>query len=67
MSADVWVDTIPYGETRHYVRRVLAYAVIFDWRMDDENVSDVERLSRRLGAIEPANAAGAPVAMSDTQ
>jgi soluble lytic murein transglycosylase len=67
MSADVWVDTIPYGETRRYIRRVLAYAVIFDWRMDDENVSDVKRLSRRLGAIGPANAAGAPVAMSDTQ
>jgi soluble lytic murein transglycosylase len=67
MSTDVWVDTIPYGETRHYVRRVLAYAVIFDWRMDNEDVSDVERLSRRLGAIEPANAAGAPVAMRDMQ
>lgn len=32
-DADVWVATIPYSETRGYVRRVLAYRVIYDCRL----------------------------------
>ncbi len=31
--ADVWVDTIPFTETRRYVRRVLTSQVIFTWRL----------------------------------
>lgn len=31
--ADVWVDTIPFTETRRYVRRVLTSQVIFNWRL----------------------------------
>ncbi len=31
--ADVWVDTIPFTETRRYVRRVLSSQVIFTWRL----------------------------------
>lgn len=31
--ADVWVDTIPFTETRGYVRRVLSSQVIFTWRL----------------------------------
>ena len=33
LPADVWVDTIPITETRRYVRAVMAYATIFEWRM----------------------------------
>lgn len=29
---DLWVETIPYKETREYVARVLAFSVIYDWR-----------------------------------
>ena len=29
---DVWVETIPYGETRNYVESVLTYAVIYGHR-----------------------------------
>lgn len=31
--ADIWVDTIPFTETRRYVRRVLSSQVIFTWRL----------------------------------
>ncbi len=31
--ADVWVDSIPFTETRRYVRRVLESQVIFTWRL----------------------------------
>ena len=33
MDADVWAELIPYGETRNYVRRVLAYRVIYETRL----------------------------------
>lgn len=54
LPADVWVDTIPFWETRNYVRNVLSAAVIFDWRLHDHS----ERLSARLGEI------NAPIASS---
>ncbi len=30
LPADLWVETIPFKETRNYVQAVLAYATIFD-------------------------------------
>jgi soluble lytic murein transglycosylase len=31
MPVDMWVDTIPYKETREYVKAILTYQVIYDW------------------------------------
>ena len=47
LAADVWIDTIPYRETRRYVRRVLASQVIFDWRLN----GSVQGLGERMPAI----------------
>lgn len=33
LPADVFIETIPYRETREYVARVLAFSVIYDWRL----------------------------------
>jgi len=33
VSADIWIETIPYDETRDYVERVMAYTVIYDWQL----------------------------------
>lgn len=30
MPADLWVETVPFKETRNYIQAVLAYATIFD-------------------------------------
>ncbi len=30
---DLWIETIPYKETREYVSRVMAFSVIHDWRL----------------------------------
>ena len=30
MPADLWVETVPFKETRNYVQSVLAYATVFD-------------------------------------
>ncbi len=42
--ADVFIETIPYHETREYVARVLAFSVIYDWRLHGK----VRPLSSRL-------------------
>lgn len=39
IPADIWVDTIPYKETREYTRAVLSFAVVFGWRMNGESES----------------------------
>ncbi|EAU55339.1 lytic transglycosylase domain-containing protein [Mariprofundus ferrooxydans] len=31
-SSEVWVETIPYNETRRYVQHVIAYATVYKWR-----------------------------------
>ncbi len=46
-SADAWVDTLPFRETRGYVRAVLAYATIFEWRRG----LPVTRLSARMPPV----------------
>jgi soluble lytic murein transglycosylase len=33
MPADIWVEMIPFKETRNYVRRVLFYTRIFEERL----------------------------------
>jgi soluble lytic murein transglycosylase len=48
MAADVWVENIPFGQTRHYTRRVMAAAVIFNWRL---KAGDPTRITRRMGTI----------------
>ena len=32
-SADIWVETVPFNETRTYLRRVLSYTVIYEQRL----------------------------------
>jgi len=33
MPADLWVETVPFRETRRYLQRVLSYAVIYEQRL----------------------------------
>jgi len=35
LPVDIWVETIPFAETRGYVQNVLAYAVIYGYRMGE--------------------------------
>ena len=47
MSADVWVDTIPFNETRKYVRRVMAYSTVYEWKMEKKTT----RLKTRMPPV----------------
>ncbi len=33
LDADVWIENIPFNETRHYVKKVLFYKAIYDYRL----------------------------------
>jgi soluble lytic murein transglycosylase len=33
LAHDIWVETIPFNETRKYVQNILAYSVIYGYRM----------------------------------
>ncbi|SBV38086.1 Exported murein transglycosylase [uncultured Stenotrophomonas sp.] len=56
---DFWIETISYKETREYVARVLAFSVIYDWRLNGKAVPLVERMQGRLEA--PAKAFACPM------
>lgn len=62
LPADVFIETIPYRETRDYVTRVAAFSVIYDWRRNGE----VQPLSGRLG-VPAGPGAGKPVATGPRQ
>ena len=47
---ELWVETIPFHETRDYVARVMAFSVIYDWRSDGQ----LQRLGARIGLLADA-------------
>jgi soluble lytic murein transglycosylase len=47
LAPDLFVATIPYKETREYVARVMAFSVIYDWRLNRAVVP----LAQRMGPI----------------
>ena len=49
VDARIWIENIPFNETRKYVRRVMAAETIFHWRMTGE----MRRLSERLPQVQP--------------
>jgi len=51
LDADIWVETIPYNETREYVKNVLSYSAIYDHRLGNEPT----RLTARMPAVASGN------------
>ena len=49
LDARIWIENIPFNETRQYVRRVLEAETIFHWRMTGQ----APRLSDQLESIAP--------------
>lgn len=58
LEPDFFIETIPYKETRDYVARVLAFAVIYDWRLNGKVIPLAARLPHigQAYAPPPANA-----------
>ena len=53
IDADVWIDTIPFTETRRYVRAVMAYAAIYEYHLN----GNPQRLSSKLKPVPAAPSA----------
>ena len=49
LPADIWIELVPFSETRGYLRRVLAYTVIYEKRMGRTPT----RLEQRLHPVPP--------------
>lgn len=60
----IWVETIPFNETRDYVKKVLANAMFYSDALDQPYVALTDRLGkvtpRSTGVADAAIAAGAP-------
>lgn len=54
---DLWVETVPFRETREYIARVLAFATLYGWRID----GSPERLGRLIPDF-PVSPGPAPIA-----
>jgi soluble lytic murein transglycosylase len=62
-EAAIWIETLPYFETRDYIPRVLAFTTLYDWRLGESGSSgsgpdgsewggSVKRISGRMPHIE---------------
>jgi soluble lytic murein transglycosylase len=58
LEGAIWVETIPFNETRDYVKKVLANSVLYARVLGLPHVS----LTDRLGVVTPRGADNAAVA-----
>ena len=49
IAPDIWIETIPFKETRNYLRRILAYTLIYEHRLGLQ----LTPLSQRMPQITP--------------
>jgi len=45
LAPDLFIATIPFKETREYVARVMAFSLIYDWRLNGKVVPLASRLT----------------------
>ncbi|MGI5309908.1 transglycosylase SLT domain-containing protein [Rheinheimera sp. WS51] len=51
LPADIWIETIPYRETREYVKAVMAYYQIYNIRLNANNDVFEPLLTMQIGVI----------------
>ncbi len=62
VEPDVWIENIPFYETRNYVKRVLEYSSIYDWRLNGEKQEKQKAMSERMTAVQPLKQTGSMLA-----
>ncbi len=53
LEADVWVDSVPFNETRNYVKNVLAFTTVYSYRLE----TVMRRLAERMPSVLPGGMA----------
>jgi soluble lytic murein transglycosylase len=56
IAPDVWVENIPYNETRNYVQRILWHTVVYGWLRSDGQPQDTRSWLVPIRATGPAEA-----------
>ncbi len=51
LAADIWIENIPFNETRKYTSNVLSYAAVFEYQLK----RPITPLHKRMPAIKPKN------------
>lgn len=49
LPADIWIENIPFNETRRYLRAVMSYAAIYDYQRQQP----IKPLAERMPAVKP--------------
>jgi soluble lytic murein transglycosylase len=57
IESDVWIENIPYNETRNYVQRILWHTVVFRW-LESGEPQHTDRWLARVAPLEEASALG---------
>ena len=52
LDADAWIDTVPYTETRNYVKNVMAFTAVYAFRLE----TTLRRLTERMPRVLPDGA-----------
>ncbi len=45
VAADIWIEKVPFNETRDYLKRILTYTVIYEQRLGRQPVPLLERMT----------------------
>ena len=56
IAPDVWVENIPYNETRNYVQRILWHTVVYGWLRSDGQAQDTTSWLTPIRALGDAQA-----------
>jgi soluble lytic murein transglycosylase len=56
IAPDVWVENIPFNETRNYVQRILWHTVVYAWLRSDGQAQDTTSWLAPIRATGPAQA-----------
>ena len=56
IAPDIWVENIPYNETRTYVQRILWHTVVYAWLRSDGQSQDTASWLTPIRATAPAEA-----------
>lgn len=58
LEPDIWVESIPFNETRRYVANIMFYSTVYEWRLNTESTRMSEKMQaggQDGGACPPVN------------
>ncbi len=60
MAADIWIENVPFNETRLYIQRILGHRVLFGWRRSGKPQTMLPLMNDIPPSLETTAAVAAP-------